>query len=79
LFDDALQKLVRQGGENAGAVACVRFAPASATVIHVAEHFFGIDQNLVAAFPFDVRNETDTARIMFERGVIKALLGREAE
>src|SRR5262249_43711382 len=49
LLRDALQKLVRQRRENAGAVARVRFATASATMIHVAQHFFGIDENLMAA------------------------------
>jgi hypothetical protein len=43
-------------------------------MIHVSQHFFGVDQNLMAPLPFDVRNKTYAARIMFVRRVVQALL-----
>ncbi len=78
-FTTRLQKLVRQRGEDAGAVARVRLAAAGAAVVHVAEHFLGIDENLVAALALDVRNEAHAARIVLERRVVQALLRRRAE
>ena len=77
LSHDALQELMRQGGEDAGAVARVRLAAAGAAVVHVAEHFLGIDQNLVAALALDVRNKPHAARIVLERRVVQPLLRRQ--
>ncbi len=76
---DALQKLVRQGGEDAGAVARVRLAAAGAAVVHVAEHFLGVDQNLMAPLALDVRNKAHAARIVLERRVVQPLLRRRAK
>ena len=79
LLHHAAQELVRQGREDAGAVARVRLAAAGAAVVHVAQHFLGIDQNLVAALAFDVGDEADAARIVLVRRVVQALLRRRAE
>ena len=71
MLDDAGEEFVRQRGEDARAVACVRFATAGAAVIHVAEHFLGVDQNLVAPLAFDVGDETDAAGIVFISRVVE--------
>src|SRR3954470_2016632 len=76
VLDDPAKKLVRQRGENPGAVARVRLATAGPAMIHVAKYFFRIDQNLMAALPFNVRNETDAARIVLVRRIVKPLFRR---
>ena len=76
-FTTRCEKLVRQRGEDAGAVARVRLAAAGAAVVHVAQHFLGVDQNLVAALALDVRNKAHAARIVLERRVVQPLLRRQ--
>ena len=70
---------MRQRGQNARTVARVRFAAASAAVVHVAQNFLGIDENLMAAFALDVSDETHAARIMLVGRVVQSLLRRRAE
>ena len=59
--------------EDARAVAGVDFATARAAVIHVAEDFLGINENLMAAFAFHVRDKADAARIVLVARIIEAL------
>ena len=50
------------------------FAAAGAAVVHVAEHFLGVDQNLVASLALDVRNEAHAARVVLVRGIVEPVL-----
>ena len=75
LASNAREEFVRQRRENAGPVAGVRLAAAGAAMIHVAEHFLGVDQNLVAALAFDVGNKAHAARVVFEGRIVKTLRG----
>ena len=77
LLDHAGEEFVRQRGEDARAVAGVRFAAAGAAVVHVAEHFLGVDQDLMAPLAFDVRDKAHAARIVFVRGIVEPLLRRQ--
>jgi hypothetical protein len=43
-------------------------------MVHVAEYFFGIDQNLVTPPALDVSHKSHAARIVFERRIIQPLL-----
>jgi hypothetical protein len=66
----AAEKLVRQGRQNTSPIAGVWFATASTAVVHIAQDFFGINENLVAALAFDVRNKSHSARIVLEGRVV---------
>jgi hypothetical protein len=48
-------------------------------VVHVAQHFLGVDKNLMAPLALDVRNEPNAARIMLMRRIVQSLLRRECE
>jgi hypothetical protein len=71
---------VGQGSENARSIARVRFATARAAVVHIAQHFPGVEHNLMASLALDVRDETHATRIMFVSGVVQTLLrGKRGE
>ena len=52
-------------------------AAAGAAVVHVAQHFLGVEQNLVAPLALDVRDKADAARIVLERGIVEPVLRRQ--
>jgi hypothetical protein len=64
-----------QGRENPRAVARIRFATTCATVIHVPQHFLGIEHNLMAPLAFDVRDKTHATRVVLVVRVVETLLG----
>jgi hypothetical protein len=45
-------------------------------MVHAAEHFLRIDQNLMASLAFDVRNKAHATRIVLVRRVVESLLWR---
>ncbi len=79
-LDDLLQELVRQGGQDARAVARVGLAAAGAAVVHAAQQVLRVDHDLMAPLSLDVRDEADAARVVLVRGVVEsASLGEGAE
>ncbi|MGB6195627.1 MAG: hypothetical protein WBF49_04715, partial [Methyloceanibacter sp.] len=52
------------------------FATAGAAMVHVAQNFFGINENLMAAFAFDMGNKADAARIVLVLGIVESLRRR---
>jgi len=68
------QELVRQCSEHTGSVARIRLATARAAMIHRAQDFIRVQNDLVAAFTLDVGDETHTATIFLIRRVVQALL-----
>lgn len=75
---DLLQKLERQGRENARSVTRVLFATTSPTVSHPLEHLIRIIDDLPRSLPLDVRDEANAAGIVLVGGIVKTLFLRPA-
>ena len=58
---------------DAGAVAGFRIAAAGAAVRQVEEDLNPLQDDVVRLLAFDVHHEADTAGVVLQRGVIKAL------
>ncbi len=59
--------------QNARAVAGVRLRTARAAVIQVQQYLQGVHDRLVGLASLDVDDESDTARLMLEGRMVKAL------
>jgi hypothetical protein len=70
---DSSKELVRQRREHTGTVARIGFAATSATVIHFAQHFIRIMNDLMTAFTFDVGDESDAATVFFICRIVQTL------
>ncbi len=64
------KQLVRQGGEDAGAVAGVLLVADATAVNHAAVDVLGRAHDLVARHAFDVADEADAATVVFESGIV---------
>ena len=71
---DFLQELVRQGGQNAGAVARVRLAAAGAAVVHVAQHRAASSTIWWLRSPFDMGDEAHAAAVVLELRIVQSVL-----
>ena len=67
----AAEEFVGHLDENARAVAGVRFRAAGPTMQQVDEHLQRVAHDRVRALPFDVRDEADAARVVFESRVVQ--------
>ena len=65
---------MRHLDEHASAVAGVRLTAAGAAVIEIAQHLDGLLQDAVGLAALHVHDEADTARLVFEPGIVQALL-----
>ncbi len=73
LLGDLGQKLMRQAAHDARTVTRIRLATTRAAVIHVLQNRVGINHVLVTGNALDVRDETDTAGVLFVLGVVQTL------
>ncbi len=73
-LSDGSEKLIGDRGQDTGAISRVFLKAAAASVIHTAIEEVGVLHDLVAGFAFNVGNESNTASIFLERGVVKPLL-----
>jgi hypothetical protein len=73
------EKFVGKCGQNTGSIARILLATTCSAMLHGAEDLIRVEDNLVAPFPLDVRDKTDTTAIFFVRGVVEALGSRESE
>ena len=70
------QKGVRQLKKDTRAVAGIHIGALTAAVVHIAQHHKSLPQDLVGFTAFDVGDDTQTAGVVLEPGIIKPLLGR---
>ena len=68
---DLCQEVVRERCQHPGPVPGVGFATACSAMSHVAQHFIGVDDDLVAMEAFDMRHESHTTRIVLERRIVQ--------
>jgi hypothetical protein len=68
---------MRNLNENAGAIARLRIAPASATVCEVEQHLDSLADNLVTFLPADAGDEPDPTGIVLLRGIVQTLRRRQ--
>ncbi len=73
---DLLEEPMRESGQNAGTVTGILLAPHRAAVRHVDENRFRLLDDFMAGPALYVSDKTDTARVMFERGIVESLLAR---
>ena len=71
---DTTEELVWHPDEDTSAVARIGFATARTAVVHVLEDDVGVQDDLMARLAFDVSDESNTARILFQIGIVKSLL-----
>ena len=69
---------MRNLDENARAVARFRVATAGAAVRQVDENLYALNDDVVRFLSLNMRNEPNSAGIMFVTGVVKTLGGRES-
>jgi hypothetical protein len=67
---------VRDLYQDTSPIAGVFFTATPATMVEVFENCEGLFHNLVGALAFDMDHKTNAARIVFERRIVQALLGR---
>ena len=63
--------------ENAGAVAAVFLATASAAMIEILQDHERLLDDFVRLFALDIDDKADAAGIVFETRIVKALFGRQ--
>ena len=78
-FGNLAKKLMRQSCQDTGAVAGVGFTSTRSAMIHVAQDFIGIQDDLVTGLAFDMRYEANTTRIFFETRIVQALGRRKTD
>ena len=64
--------------QHARPVAGVGFAAAGAAVVEILQHLDRLLQDLVRPVALDIHHETHAAGVVFEPGIVKALLGRQS-
>ena len=75
LGEHGAEELVRDLGEDAGAVAGVRLGAGGAAVLEVLERGDGLLDDLVGLLPRHLRDEGDAAGVLLELGVVEPLGG----
>ena len=73
------QKALRQTDQNTGAVPGVRFAPATAAVLHVHQHLQCIEHILMARLALQIRHKPNAAAFLLVCRIIKSLLLRQSK
>src|SRR6185436_7869836 len=68
---------MRRLEENACAVACIRFAAASAAMIEIHEDTKALLNDLVRLAPLHVHEKTHPAGVMLISGIVQPLLRRQ--
>ena len=74
-FAGILEKSVRHLHQNAGAVAGVFLAAASAAMIEILQDHERLLDDLVRLFALDIDDKADAAGIVFETRIVKPLFG----
>ncbi len=72
------QRRVRDLDQHAGAVAGIGVAAQGAAVVEVGQHLQGVVEQPARTAAVHVDDEADPARVVFMRGVVQALTGRDA-
>ena len=76
----AVEEGVRNLNQNAGAIAGLRIAAASAAVRQVDQNLDALEDDIVRLLPLDVRDEADAASVMLVLRAVKSLcLGQGEE
>src|SRR5690606_6697984 len=73
------EELVRQRGEDAGAVAGVRLGAARTAMIHSAQQVIRVANDLMTADAFDVRDEADAAAVVLHFGAVETVRARPSD
>ena len=71
------QETFGQSNQNPRAIAGIRLTPATAAMLHIAQHFQRIEHVLVARRALQVGHKTNAAAVFFISRVIEALLLRK--
>ena len=75
----AIEKSVRNLNQDAGAVACLRIAAASAAMRQIDQNLDALEDDVVRFPPVDIGDKADAAAIVLMLRVIETLRGRQAQ
>ena len=78
-FGDPGDKLVWDGGHDAGAIPRILFEATAAAVVHSGVDQARISQDFMTGYALDVSHKANTAGILFHGGVVQALLSRKSD
>lgn len=73
------EEIMRNLDEDARAVAGIRFAATSATMVKIYQNFQGVRHHLMGFLSLHVYDETKPASVVFELRIVKPLFWRSAE
>ena len=79
LLADVLEESMRHLEQHPRAIAGVGFAAARAAMVEIRQHLERLLQDLVRSTALDIDHETHAAGVVFEPGIVKALLGRQSD
>jgi hypothetical protein len=77
LLADVLEESMGHLQQHPRAVAGVGFAAARAAMVEIRQHLERLLQDLVRSTALDIDHETHAAGVVFEPGIVEALLGRQ--